>query len=1236
MPHAVLPSIPFVGRHQPLQRLAELCSQLETENDGERRLVLIEGVKGVGVSRFLDEFARQLQQQERTYPLRATYGQTLQRYPLAQMFDSLDHLLADHFPTRRLVSLFSDPAHAALLAKLPATSERIGNDDDAATSGPADAATIAIHLASLLAQVARLRPVVVIIEDAQWMPEPDQQALLGLHAALDDAPLLMIAARCTDYPEPSILQTRTERMLLDRIVLPPWEHHELSALLSQLCGPRLATQLGEPLWRATEGLPGRAIDQLRRLVANGTITQEEQGQWKLHADHPSLLFSATSNGLATAANQPRTLSSLQRILLALLHCAGGVASVAELRQWLGAVGGGGGGEDGEQSIQTLLAELQESGAIRLPLLPSGKVMFLRQEMGEEMEQELTAQELEQIIHAVVIPEAEAQRMHRWIGAPRLVCAVIRQVPRSQPELRRRVLDPLIGPKLLHEFDGDTAARHRVFTAMLQEKEGLTEFEYATTLSRMASLLLFTGHHGQAMECATQMHALATTLPECAPLLAEACAMLAGTHLFADRTFNPAPLLAEATAVLDRIADERERQGVELLIAKVEWNTIPIDQPHHALQVARRMYHLMAKIGTPGKYEMLGEIPMRAARLRDGETLRHYCNELLTGIQMQNTPPPFIALFNAVRSAHAFGDFFLARKLYSIWHGSATPLSVRDFMARNILNALFAFDDGDTERATQGLQSANAEYRRHRGLGEGMWWDILFLHAMLMGLLVRALMMAGRSRAATELIDQTIAESETDGTAARYPDTIRLLTLYRFYLRWREQCGLQQASLAWRESPLPATESNQRANHATPAAAEAAQAYRQRNNELSHVAAPPVMFVGEMLLATIEAAEGKFEAATEAIHQAEEHCRRIYNYQYDVEIQISRIALALRRAAANNAANRMETAARRELMDDVRGLMQGLAERGVPERIERVKDFLANEATDADLAEQIQRAGNGAVSAAQAVLQNSRSATSGPVNTARILVMGPLRLMQPHSYMELSDSAFDRETARTLLATLVAAQIMGQTLTREELAGRIAPKAKTPEQQKKALYNAASAARAACCSADSILPAGSNSLGLNTNPEVPGYVWVDAIELLKLVSSGRQQERAGASSAAFNSYRDALTIARRGDFAPDFYEDWADPARELLRARVRDAVLAMGKLALRNGLYTPAIEAATVQLSRDPYDEAMHRLLMRLHNDSGNRSAALKQFDKCAKLLKREFDAEPERETMKLRTEIVKG
>lgn len=1229
-------SIPFVGRHRPLQRLDELCSQLETENDGERRLVLIEGVKGVGLSRLLDEFARQLQHQERTYCLRAAYSQHLRRTPFAQLFDSLDQLLADHFPTRRLLALFSDPVHIVLLPQFPTTSERIGNDEEPTSNNLAtDPATLSVHLASLLVQVARLRPVVLMLEDLQWMPEQDQQALLGLHAALEDAPVLIVSTLCSDYPESTKLRSRTEPLLLEQIMIVPWEHHELAALLTELCGPHIATRLGEELWRATEGLPGRTLDLLRRLVANGVLTQHPEGEWQLEEKNPLLLLT-TGNDAVVIDSQFHQLSAAQRILIGLLHCAGGGASVAELCQWFDAVAADMSEEKYPSgSAEVILAELHSMGIVRLPFLPSGKVTFLQHQVENQMEVEIKEDELERIVRAVVIPEIAESRVRRWIGVPRLVQAIIRQIPYDQPELRRRVLDPLIGPKLLHEFEGDTTVRHRVFTGLLQQKEILTEAEYAMTLSRMASLLLFMGRHTEAMEFANRMHVITTTTPDCTPLFAEACAMLAGTHFFADRTYNPMPLLSEATSVLDRITDARERQGVELLIAKVEWNTIPLDQPQHALQVARRMYHLMAELGAPGKYEMLGEIPMRAARLRDGENLRYYCNELLNSIRLHSTPPPFIALFNSVRAAHTFGDLFLARKLYSIWHGSATPLSVRDFMARNILNALFALDSGDAERAVQGLQSAKAEYYHHRGLVGGMWWDILFLHTTLTGLLVRALVLVGRNEAAAEYIDQAITESETDGTAARYPDTIRLLTLYRFYLRWRRHYDLPQALLAWCETPVPTMQHNQATRRAVHLpATEAAEAYRQRSRELAHVAAPPVLFVGEMLLATIETAEGKFDAAAEAINQAEEYCRRIYNYQYDVEIQTSRITLALRRAASVG----LNGGARRELMELVRGLLQGLAERGVPERIERLKEFLSAEAeaSDTELAEQIQRAGNTAVSVAQGVLQNSRSATSGPVNIARLLVMGPLRLMQPHSYMELSDSAFDRETARTLLMALVAAQIMGQTLTREELAGRIAPKAKTPEQQKKALYNAASAARAACCSTDSILPVGSNSLGLNTNPDVPGYIWVDALTLLQLLSFARQQERAGASSAAFNSYRDALTIARRGDFAPDCYDDWADPPRELLRTRVRDGVLALGKLALRNGLYTPAIEAATVQLSRDPYDEAMHRLLMRLHNDSGNRSAALKQFDKCAKLLQREFDAEPERETLKLRAEILKG
>ena len=1239
MPQSSWPSIPFIGRHRPLQRLIELCSQQETDNDGERRLIAVEGVKGVGLSRLLDEFTRQLQQQERTYLLRADYSQNLRRAPFAQLLDSLDHLLADHFPTRRLLALFSDPAHAALLPQLPATAERIGGDDDGSASNSVltDTTALSAHLASLLVQMARLRPVVLVLEDAQWMPEPTQQALLGLHVALEDAPVLMIATLCSDHPESLKFRRRTEPLLLEQIMIAPWEHHELSALLTELFGPHIATRLGKELWRAAEGLPSQTIGLLRRLVASGSLTQNGAGEWQL-GKIDRLLLVATGHDAATPDSQQlQQCPPAQRMMLGLLYCVAGGASVAEFCQWFDAVVASVAWEDSpKKSAETILAELRDIGMIRLPSLPSGIVLFLRPELEQQVEIELRDDELEQIARLVVFPEAEGLEIRRCIGASRFMRAVFRQLPNNQPELRRRVLDPLIGPQLLHEFDGDPAALHQIHTMLLQEPEMLTPVEYAMALSRMGLSLSFTRQYDKAIEFIRKMHDMATTIPDCAPLLAEACALLAGTLYFVDRTYNPMPLFAEATAALDRIADKQERQGVALFITKVEWNTIPVDQPQRTLQLTRRLYHLMLELGIPGKHEMLSAIVMSSARLRDGEVLHRYCNELLDEIHLRNMAVPFITLFNAARAAHTFGDLFLFRKLYSAWNGASAPIVMRDFMARNILNAMLAVDDGDTERAVQELQSARAEYCRHREYAEEIWWDLLFLHTMLVGQLARVLVLAGENETAAEFIDQAISESETDGVAAHYPDIIRMLTLYRFYLRWRSQYTAPQALLAWGKPPVIASVPQSKPVHVgySAAAIEAAEAYRQRNRELSAVAPPPVMFVGEMLLATIEAAEGKFDAATEAINQAEEYARRIYNYQYDVEIQVSRITLALRRAASEG----LSATARREVMETVRGVMQGLAERGLPEKIERLKEFLSDEAaaTDAELAEQIQRAGNTSVSVAQGVLQNSRSATSGSVNAPRLFIMGPLRLMQPYSYMELSDSAFDRETARTLLTALAAAQIMGQTLTREELAGRIAPKAKTPEQQKKALYNAASAARAACCSAESILPVGSNSLGLNTNPEVPGYVWVDAIALLQLIASARQQERAGASSAAFNSYRDALTIARRGDFAPDCYDDWADPPRDLLRGRVRDAVLALGKLALRNGLYAPAIEAATVQISRDPYDEPMHRLLMRLHNDSGNRSAALKQFDKCAKLLKREFDAEPERETMKLRVEILKG
>jgi DNA-binding SARP family transcriptional activator len=318
----------------------------------------------------------------------------------------------------------------------------------------------------------------------------------------------------------------------------------------------------------------------------------------------------------------------------------------------------------------------------------------------------------------------------------------------------------------------------------------------------------------------------------------------------------------------------------------------------------------------------------------------------------------------------------------------------------------------------------------------------------------------------------------------------------------------------------------------------------------------------------------------------------------------------------------------------------MSEKGMASRISQLVSMFKDDAarltgtSHRDLVGQFERLGATTHASANTVIRNSRSQESGPIEQARLFMMGPLRLMRPYSYMELGESAFGREGARMLLTALVAAEVLDRVPTREELAAQVAPKARTQEQQKKALYNAASAVRTACASPNSILAIGASNVELNTNPELEGSVWVDALEIVRSVRAAKDLEHSGETGSAFDHYQHALQLARKGDFAADIYAEWVDAARDRLREVVRDASLATARIALRTGLYPAGIEAMSTQLTRDPFDEEAHRHLIRLYNESGNRSAALKQIEKCRKIIMREFGVELEPETLRLRQEIM--
>ncbi len=125
------------------------------------------------------------------------------------------------------------------------------------------------------------------------------------------------------------------------------------------------------------------------------------------------------------------------------------------------------------------------------------------------------------------------------------------------------------------------------------------------------------------------------------------------------------------------------------------------------------------------------------------------------------------------------------------------------------------------------------------------------------------------------------------------------------------------------------------------------------------------------------------------------------------------------------------------------------------------------------------------------------------------------------------------------------------------------------------------------------------------------------------------------SDCLSSLESAITIYK-GDFlegfnlkdCPDF-DKWQSNQRESLRSEYASALekLAINYQGQRE--WAKAIRYARSWLSLDGLNESAQRLLMRLYNESGQRSMALRQYETLVDLLQNELGQAPEAETLSL-------
>ncbi len=98
---------------------------------------------------------------------------------------------------------------------------------------------------------------------------------------------------------------------------------------------------------------------------------------------------------------------------------------------------------------------------------------------------------------------------------------------------------------------------------------------------------------------------------------------------------------------------------------------------------------------------------------------------------------------------------------------------------------------------------------------------------------------------------------------------------------------------------------------------------------------------------------------------------------------------------------------------------------------------------------------------------------------------------------------------------------------------------------------------------------------------------------------------------------------------DSFEAWVRAERERLRHLASNALTKLIAHCDEIGDTERCVETAARLLRLDPMSEAAHRILMRAYAVQGRQSSALKQFETCCKILKRELGVEPEPETVAL-------
>jgi len=194
--------------------------------------------------------------------------------------------------------------------------------------------------------------------------------------------------------------------------------------------------------------------------------------------------------------------------------------------------------------------------------------------------------------------------------------------------------------------------------------------------------------------------------------------------------------------------------------------------------------------------------------------------------------------------------------------------------------------------------------------------------------------------------------------------------------------------------------------------------------------------------------------------------------------------------------------------------------------------------------------------------------------------------------------------------------------RDSLAALLWPD-RTDDQARASVRHALHELRRALASCADVLKTEGDTVTVDTD-----LVDLDVAAFGRLLAEGTPEALAQAAALHRGDLLAGLGVSEEP------WEAWLRETRERLRELAGDGLARLLAHQRKADQLDAAVRTAGQLLALDPLQEPVHRTLMRLQAQLGQRGAALRQYQHCVSVLRTELGVEPEAETRQLYQEIL--